>query len=54
MQVILDSGFILHAMHKRIDFLEQLEKQGFVIRIPKEIVQELKDLINEPDRKSVV
>ena len=48
MQVILDSGFILHAMHKRIDFLEQLEKQGFVIRIPKEIVQELKDLINEP------
>ena len=43
MEVILDSGFILHAMRKKIDFVSQLEEQGFKIRVPREMVQEMKD-----------
>ena len=44
MEVILDTSFILSCMRKRIDFLSQLEEQGFMVKIPKEVIQELKDL----------
>ena len=44
MQVIIDKGFILHCMRKRIDFLSLLESKGFKIRIPREVYQELKDV----------
>jgi len=44
MKVLLDCGFILVCMRKKIDFVSQLENQGFGIRVPKEVLQELKDL----------
>jgi rRNA-processing protein FCF1 len=44
MEVLLDSSFIISCIRKRIDFLEQLSEQGFVVKVPKEVVQEMKDL----------
>ncbi|MEM3074762.1 MAG: hypothetical protein QW727_02365 [Candidatus Pacearchaeota archaeon] len=47
MEVILDSGFILYVMRKKIDFISQLKEKGFKIRIPREVIQELKDRRNK-------
>jgi rRNA-processing protein FCF1 len=47
MEVILDSSFILSCIRKKIDFLEQLEEQGFRILVPREVLEELKDLKNK-------
>ena len=44
MEVILDKGFILVCMRKKIDFISQLKEKGFTIRVPREVLQELKDL----------
>jgi len=44
MEVLLDSSFIISCIRKRIDFLDQLEEQGFKVKVPKEVMQELKDL----------
>jgi len=44
MEVILDSSFILSCVKKGIDFLDQLEQQGFVVKVPNEVIEELKDL----------
>ena len=44
MEVLLDSSFIISCIRKRIDFLAQLEEQGFKVKVPKEVMQELKDL----------
>jgi len=44
MEVLLDSSFIISCIRKRIDFLTQLEEQGFTVKVPKEVLQELKDL----------
>lgn len=44
MEVILDTNFIISCVKKRIDFLDQLEQQGFSPRLPLEVYQELKDL----------
>ena len=44
MEVLLDTSFIISCIRKRIDFITQLEEQGFKIKIPKEVIQELKDL----------
>lgn len=44
MQVILDSSFIISCVRDRIDFLSQLEEQGFTPVIPREVFQEMKDL----------
>jgi rRNA-processing protein FCF1 len=44
MEVILDSSFIISCLRKRIDFLQQLEEQGFKAVIPREVMQEMKDL----------
>ncbi len=45
MIVILDSNFVIYAMRKRIDFLSQLENQGFSVRFARESIQELKDFV---------
>ncbi len=45
MEVILDTNFILSCIRKRIDFLGQLQEQGFKIVVPKEVFEELKDLL---------
>ena len=44
MEVILDSSFIISCVRDRIDFLTQLEEQGFKIVVPREVMQEMKDL----------
>lgn len=42
--VLLDSSFIISCVRERIDFLSQLEEQGFRIQVPREVLQEMKDL----------
>ena len=44
MEVLLDSNFIISCVKKRIDFITQLEEQGFKVLVPLEVYQELKDL----------
>ena len=47
MEVILDSNFIVSCVMKGIDFISQLEGKGFKILIPREVIQEIKDLRNK-------
>lgn len=44
MEVILDSSFIVSCVKKKIDFLSDLKGMGFRVLVPKEVVDELKDL----------
>lgn len=44
MEVILDTNFIISCILKRIDFIEQLTEKGFRIVVPREVIEELKDL----------
>ena len=44
MEVILDTNFIISCLRKKIDFMGQLEEQGFKIAVPREVIQELKDV----------
>lgn len=44
MEVIVDTNFIISCLKKKIDFVEQLEEQGFKVLVPREVLQEMKDL----------
>lgn len=44
MEAMLDSSFIVSCMLARIDFLSELEEKGFKVVVPREVIQELKDL----------
>ncbi len=44
MEAILDSSFIISCVRKRIDFLEELKNLGFTAIVPREVLQEMKDL----------
>ncbi len=44
MEVLLDSNFIISCIKRKIDFVSQLEEKGFKVKVPKEVLQELKDL----------
>ena len=44
MEVILDANFIISCVRRKIDFISQLEAQGFKILVPKEVFEEMKDL----------
>lgn len=44
MEVLLDTSFIISCMLARIDFISELEAFGFKIVVPREVIQELKDL----------
>jgi len=44
MEVLLDSSFIISCIRERIDFLSQLKDQGFRVKVPREVIQEMKDL----------
>ena len=48
MEVLLDTNFIISCVLKRIDFLEELSLLGFKPSVPREVLQELKDLKKEP------
>jgi len=58
MQAIIDSGFILNAIHRGIDFAQELEKKGFKILLPKESMQELRnmehDVKTSQDEKNLI
>lgn len=47
MEVILDTNFIIACVMKKIDFLEQLGNEGFTPVVPKEVIEEMKDLKKE-------
>ena len=44
MEVILDTSFIISCLKKKIDFMKDLKELGFKIIVPREVIQELKDL----------
>ena len=44
MEVILDTNFIISCILKKIDFLFELEGKGFKVLVPREVIQEMKDL----------
>ncbi len=44
MEVLLDTNFIISCILKKIDFLDELEGLGFRVLLPREILNELKDL----------
>ena len=44
MEVLLDTNFIISCILRKIDFLAQLEEKGFRIVVPREVLQELKDV----------
>jgi len=44
MEVLLDSNFIISSIKQKIDFIGQLEDQGFKVLLPLEVYHELKDL----------
>lgn len=53
MEAILDGSFMLNAMRNKIDFISQLENEGFKVVVPREVMQEMKDLREKaktPDR----
>jgi rRNA-processing protein FCF1 len=50
MEVILDTNFIVSCIVKKIDFLEELRNLGFTPILPREVVEELKDL--KTDKKA--
>jgi len=43
-QIVLDTNFIIICIKQKIDFFEELEKMGFTIIIPKQVIQELEKL----------
>ena len=44
MEVLLDSNFIISCVKRKIDFLSEIELLGLKSIIPREVLQELKDL----------
>src|SRR3989338_7459578 len=46
MEVLLDTNFIISCLVKRIDFLGELEEKGFRVKVPREVLEEMKDLKN--------
>ena len=54
MEVILDTSFIVSCIKKKIDFITELEGQGFKVLLPKEVFEEIKDLRLNSDRNTKV
>ncbi len=56
MEVLLDSNFIVACVKKNIDFMEELAGLGFRVVVPREVVEELKDLrlnVSHNDRAAI-
>lgn len=47
MDVLLDTNFVISCIKKKIDFVSELEALGFKVALPKEVLDELKDLKND-------
>jgi rRNA-processing protein FCF1 len=54
MEAILDTNFIVSCVKKKIDFINELEGQGFKVLLPKEVFEEIKDLKLNSDRATKV
>jgi rRNA-processing protein FCF1 len=59
MEALLDTNFIISCLLKKIDFLTELEGMGFKTVVPREVLDELKDLkkdskISHYERISIV
>lgn len=54
MEVILDSSFIVSCVRRRIDFISELEGLGFKPVVPREVLQEIKDLTQKAGREDRV
>jgi rRNA-processing protein FCF1 len=48
MEVLLDTSFVISCVRKKIDFIGQLEGLGFKVVLPREVLQELRDLRENP------
>ena len=44
MEVLLDTNFIISCLLKKIDFVDEFVKLGLVPVLPREVLEELKDL----------
>ena len=44
MEVVLDSSFIVSCVKRNIDFVGKLRGLGFKVLLPREVMQEIKDL----------
>lgn len=44
MEVLPDTNFIIACVKKKIDFMDELAGLGFRIVVPREVIDELKDL----------
>jgi rRNA-processing protein FCF1 len=44
MEAILDTNFIISCIRNKIDFISQLEEEGFKVILPREVMRELKDI----------
>lgn len=58
MDVLLDTSFIVSCVKRRIDFFDELSTLGFRVVVPKEVLQELKDLkmkkgVARPTREAI-
>ena len=49
-QTILDTSFILTCVKQKIDFFEQLESEGFIIIIPKQVIYELEKIASSKQK----
>lgn len=54
MEVILDANFIISCIKHKIDFISELEGMGFKVLLPKEVVEEIKDLRLNSDHNTKV
>jgi len=44
MEVILDTNFIISCVRRKIDFVSELKKLGFRVIVPREVIEEMKDI----------
>ncbi|MFW6233385.1 MAG: PIN domain-containing protein, partial [Nanoarchaeota archaeon] len=45
-QILLDTNFILSCIREKLDLFEYLEERNFKIIIPKQVIDEIKEIQN--------
>ncbi len=58
MEAVLDSNFIISCLRRKIDFFDELTLMGFKPVIPREVLQEIKDIrsrggVSHEDRMAI-
>ena len=49
-QVVLDTNFIMACIKRKIDFFNEIKFMGYKVLIPKEVIKELKKIINSKQK----